>query len=429
MPFGPYENFNACLLDQKKKGHSAESANKICGALQAKLEKKENKNQMSDLFYLFSDAKVESGKNFDPDATFELITTDKQYDTRYGNFSYSEKDLESMAKNFNSEVRGVEIAVDINHDREKKAYAWVQPKSMFVAQSQKLSGNFSLYAKLYKYTPEGMELMKTGAFRYFSLEIMPKWTRFVNGVKKVFENVIFGLALTNSPVIKDMMPTFSEDLSFNSNNMDTLKIYLASLLAKDIVTTDEKTTLKNMVAKLSEEEAEEVTEDVEKVEEKPEEAEEEEKKEEEAAEDSEEEKEEEKKKEEEKDLSEVSSKLSETQRELSEVKAELHEKNTQESAEKFILSDKVTTGFIRKDKEAVVEFVKTLSKEQSSAFAELMSKVRNVKFGELGKTEEAKDAETKEKEAQALAEKISKEKEIPKWEALSEAYDQLGMAK
>lgn len=428
MPFGPYENFNACLADQKKKGHSTESAKKICGALQAKLEGAENKKQMSDLFHLFSFAEVEFGQNFDPDRDFELITSDKQYDTRYGNFSYSKEDLENMAKNFNDGVRGVEIAVDINHDREKRAYAWMKPTTAYVAESKKLSGKYSLYSKLHRYTPEGMELMKTGAYRYFSLEIMPKWTRFVGGVKKVFKNVIFGLALTNSPVIKDMIPTFSEDLSFNSNNMDTLKIYLASLLAKDIVTTDEKTILKDMVAKLSEEEAEEVTEDVEKVEEKPEEAEKEDE-EEETAEESEEEEEEEAEEEGEKDLSEVASKLSETQRELSEVKAELHEKNTQEYAEKFILSSKVDTGFVRKDKGAVVEFVKTLSKEQSKAFADLMGKVRNVKFGELGKTEEAKDEIAKEKEAQALAEKISKEKEIPKWQALSEAYDQLGMAK
>ena len=39
MPFGPYADFNACLIDQRKKGHSDESAHKICGAMQAELEK------------------------------------------------------------------------------------------------------------------------------------------------------------------------------------------------------------------------------------------------------------------------------------------------------------------------------------------------------------------------------------------------------
>lgn len=39
MPFAGYKDFNACVLDQKNKGKSDESAHKICGALQAKIEK------------------------------------------------------------------------------------------------------------------------------------------------------------------------------------------------------------------------------------------------------------------------------------------------------------------------------------------------------------------------------------------------------
>lgn len=38
MPMGPYENWDACILDQVKKGHSKESANKICGTIKAKTE-------------------------------------------------------------------------------------------------------------------------------------------------------------------------------------------------------------------------------------------------------------------------------------------------------------------------------------------------------------------------------------------------------
>jgi|GEM_PF-4604014 len=40
MPIGDYENFAACVADQIKKGKSEESAKKICGALQAKVEGK-----------------------------------------------------------------------------------------------------------------------------------------------------------------------------------------------------------------------------------------------------------------------------------------------------------------------------------------------------------------------------------------------------
>lgn len=36
MPLGPYSNWKECLADQKKKGHSEESAAKICGAIEKK---------------------------------------------------------------------------------------------------------------------------------------------------------------------------------------------------------------------------------------------------------------------------------------------------------------------------------------------------------------------------------------------------------
>src|SRR3990172_1937952 len=40
MPFGGYADFNACVADQIKKGHSKESAKKICGSIKAKVEGK-----------------------------------------------------------------------------------------------------------------------------------------------------------------------------------------------------------------------------------------------------------------------------------------------------------------------------------------------------------------------------------------------------
>jgi hypothetical protein len=43
MPFHDYENFNACVLDMTKKGHSEESARKICGAME-----RDAKMQMAD---------------------------------------------------------------------------------------------------------------------------------------------------------------------------------------------------------------------------------------------------------------------------------------------------------------------------------------------------------------------------------------------
>lgn len=48
MPFAGYEDFDACVIDQKSKGHSDDSAHKICGALQAQAEKKLDTEQPSE---------------------------------------------------------------------------------------------------------------------------------------------------------------------------------------------------------------------------------------------------------------------------------------------------------------------------------------------------------------------------------------------
>jgi hypothetical protein len=43
-----------------------------------------------------------------------------------------------MATNFNENIVGTEIPVDLNHDPEHIAYAWISPKSMSVKESTKI---------------------------------------------------------------------------------------------------------------------------------------------------------------------------------------------------------------------------------------------------------------------------------------------------
>lgn len=38
MPMGPYANWDACIADQMKKGHDANSAAKICGKIKHETE-------------------------------------------------------------------------------------------------------------------------------------------------------------------------------------------------------------------------------------------------------------------------------------------------------------------------------------------------------------------------------------------------------
>ena len=37
MPLGPWKDFSACLIAQRRKGYSSERAHKICGALEQKI--------------------------------------------------------------------------------------------------------------------------------------------------------------------------------------------------------------------------------------------------------------------------------------------------------------------------------------------------------------------------------------------------------
>lgn len=377
------------------------------------------------IFSELGDIETELSGKADLNREFELITTAKQYDWRYGEFEFKKKELEEMAENFNNDLLGIEVAVDKNHSSDKLAYAWIQPQSMFVSKSTKLKGQYSLYAKLHRFTPEGEKLVTTGAYRYFSLEIRNKFEKVIDGTKKIFKNVISGLALTNMPVIKDMAPTFSENnnnLSLNSyNNMETIKKMLSELNSQDTVTRAEKDLLNKAVSVLSEEEAKEVKEEVEAVEAKPEQSEEEKKKEEEKKEEAEKEKELAEKKEEERkaQLSEVELKFEEQQKELAELKANVKAEKVSAITEGLMLSENNTTGFVADFKPSVEGFLNKLTIEEAKEFSELIKNIKTVELGSKGSSSTNKtlgSEESLDKKATAYA----KEHKVTYAEALKE---------
>ena len=285
--------------------------------------------------------------------------------------------------------------------------------------------------------------MKTGAFRYFSVELLLRWTRFKDGTKKVFKNVLFGLALTNSPVVKDMKAAFSEEngeiyLSTKILKMKFFKQFLSLLEGKDFVTTDEKEIMDKMYSELEADEQETVNASVEAVKAKSEAP----------AEDKEltEAKDklelaEKEAKDAKQELSDSKKKLTESEKDaekdskrLSVLEDEVKKNKMEKTAEAYILGEEVETGFVEKDKETVVAFLSSLDNDQVKEFQALMSLLKYVEFGEAGsqedeeiKDKDVKEDEANEKKAATLSEKIAKEKGIPVHEALSEAYEQLGM--
>lgn len=404
--------------------------------------------------YLFSDLVVEG--DITPDRYYELIHTGMNTDPRYGEFKFTKAQLEEMAKNFNEGIRGVEVAVDINHDPEKKAYAWIKPGSMKVEPSQNLTGQYSLFAQLYRFTPEGEKLVKEGAYRYFSLEIQYKYERMINGIKKIFNNVIVGLALTNSPVIKELAPTYAEQHTTNySDSMEMFQIFLDLLAAQEYVTSDQKEALQQMAGKLSPEEVTAVQERVDAVMAMPEEmsaqdpAKEEEtaknseedptQKEGEASEDNAESADGEKEKpeveqsaegekalSEDKQLSELQTQVATLMSERNQLLAEKKDKMLSEKAQSLVVSESRKAGFRVEKVDEVKSFLATLSEEQITQFDKLVGEVISVDFSERGisgsKTASNGDVD-------ALASQIAKDEKISMSAALEKAYRKLGQWK
>ncbi len=304
-------------------------------------------------------------ETFSEDKQYELITTAKQTDSRYWDFAYSKSDLENMAKNFNDDIVWTEIPVDLNHDPEHIAYAWIKPKSMEVKKSTKLDWQYSLYAQLYKFTPEGKDLVTNWKVRYFSLQIQNKFEKFVDKTKKVYNLVIRALALTNMPVIKDMAPTFAEaDILIHNHTDNMEKEQLEAQLSESTKALSEKDKM------LAEKDAE-------------------------------------------------NKKLSE---ELEKVNSEKREKTLSEGVEKLCLSENNKIGFKWGEKESILEFVKTLSDDQAQKYFALHQNIlTTVSLWEEGEAWDAGEwvewDANKIVENKALA--MAKEKGI----SVTDAYD------
>lgn len=427
MPMWPYKDFDACVIDQKSKWSSEESAKKICWAIKAKVEASEELAQnlsedtkvspqlakkiidaltkrwleiemmnsviweikekiceeamleklnkstpeeidkaiddMMDNRWEYSEKEskeviseiILSEWVFDENAEYEILTTAKQTNHRYGDFEYSKADLETMAKNFNDNIVGTEIPVDLNHDPEHIAYAWIKPWSMVVKESSNLEWQYSLYAQLYRFTPEGKDIVSNGKIRYFSLQIQNVFTKFIDKKKKTFNLVIRALALTNMPVIKDMAPTLSEgqNILFSNPNQHMEK-ELAELEAQHQAVLSEKDK------KLADTEAE-------------------------------------------------NKRLAD---ELEKANQEKRDKFLADEVEKLCLSDDKTIAFKGGEKEKILAFVKTLSEEQAKAYFELHTNIiTSVDLDEHWDAEEAVPADASnatkvvDEKAKALAQK------------------------
>lgn len=116
----------------------------------------------------------------------------------YGSFKVTDTDLAKFERSFNEKVRGVDIAVDVEHEPEKGAVGWFKELQTRVLDD----GKKALFA-LIDWTKEGADLVKSGKFKYIS----PDFTfKYKDEFGKMFDNVLNGCALTNRPFWKNMQP-------------------------------------------------------------------------------------------------------------------------------------------------------------------------------------------------------------------------------
>jgi len=360
------------------------------------------------------------------DKEFEILSAGKKV-YRGGQIEIKESDLAEMEKNFNDGVVGTQLAVDVNHDPDHKAFAWF---SSVRKVGDKLMASFK------DFTEEGKKLILEGGYKYFSVEIDNGFERIINGTKKAFKNVLRGVALTNRPVDKDIAPTFFSE-SINPQNMQTALKLAESLCKRSFLSKEDKALWKEAKATLSDEDAatDEVAKADEAIEAKPEEdpaaAEAAKKAEEEAAAKAKEEEnkgktEEDKKKEEE--LAETKKTLAETKSNLGKLETKIRLSEIEKRSEKELqLSEDNPTGLSMEDTGKAAKFLSTLSNDQMEEVIGLIKKVKTVDFNEYGsagdgevdaQAELTKLAEAKRKEnptltlGQAMGQVLSEKPEL-----------------
>lgn len=186
----------------------------------------------------------------------------------YGSFEVDQKVFDDVINNFVNNVRGVDIAVDMNHEPDTKAMWWYRE----VYQEWD-----ALFAKI-ELTQYWVDNLKDGQFKYFSPEII--WEGKDEESGKEYSNLLIGGAFTNRPFFKNMdslkaseSTRWEEDQENNLyftkiTSMNKFKELLAKFSELETLTQLQKMQLASKFFELNEAEQEEVKDQVEELVEK-----------------------------------------------------------------------------------------------------------------------------------------------------------------
>ena len=108
--------------------------------------------------------------------------------------------LSEIVRNFVDGVRGTSVAIDIVHDPDRGAAAWIE--ELEIADSSTKAGKQALWATI-RWTEPGAELVQKEVYRYISAEF---GAHTDPETKAKINNVLFAATLTNRPFLKGMAP-------------------------------------------------------------------------------------------------------------------------------------------------------------------------------------------------------------------------------
>ncbi len=130
----------------------------------------------------------------------ELLREGKFVHPLYGEVLITDGILNQMKKNFEGNVRGIDISIDYTHDNERgesPAACWI--KQLGIVRNEKGS---VLIAHV-EFTPKGKELVLAKEYKYASADFA---IDYMNESGKHFPYVLRGGTLTNRPFIKELNP-------------------------------------------------------------------------------------------------------------------------------------------------------------------------------------------------------------------------------
>lgn len=108
--------------------------------------------------------------------------------------------LRKMAENFESEVRGIDLAIDYKHDSDDIAAAWIRRVEL---DENTENDEATLWAEV-DWTPKGKQIVGEKEFRYLSADFHPNYQD--NETQSFHGPTLLGAGLTNRPVVKRMEP-------------------------------------------------------------------------------------------------------------------------------------------------------------------------------------------------------------------------------